>query len=907
VPASAPLLTTKLYLPPARPNLVPRPRLTARVSEGLTHPLTLISAPAGFGKTTLISEWRASQTGRGFRLAWLSLDNEDSDPTRFLTYLVAALGTLQPGLGDNALARLQSPGLPYQVILTSLINDLTDFDQPFALVLDDYHLITARPIHEALSFFLDHLPPQAHLVILTRADPPLPLARLRARGQLVEIRAADLRFNSDEVAAFLNDLMGLGLSTEDLAALEARTEGWIAGLQLAVLSMQGRDDVSRFVSRFTGSQRYIVDYLADEVLNRQTEAVQSFLLQTSILDRMTGSLCDALTGCAGGQATLEALERANLFVIPLDDDRRWYRYHHLFADVLRSRLRQRQPERWVELHRRAAQWFEHNGLPEEAVPYALAAEDYEGAVRLIELVSWRLVKRGSVLVLLRWIQALPHEFVYSHLRLCFNYAQALIEQGYLDQSEPLLQLIERALSEEGATPDLLKDLSENVDPALIRAAGEMPLSARLPAMVDLLRTAVERLRNNPEQARAYCDRALQRIPAGDLLDHCVALLYSGNLHLLNGKMAEARQALLESVRESKIVGHDLIHFGAVVNLGLLSALEGKLHQTMSFFMEASRYAREQPQPMPDGFARIRMANVQYEWNDLPQAAANIEEGLRQAEGSDDFSLLREGCVARASLEQALGNPDSAASYLARAEQVARNIETTQGVAPIHPMRARLWIARRNLSAAEQWAEQSGLGPDRELHFRDEYGLLTLARLFIVQNWPEEAGRLLDRMLPFAASAGRQGRVIEIQMLRALAFMSGKNVHQALTALGQALSLAQPEGYVRIFLDEGEPMRELLRHAGSRGIAPQYAARLLSEFAKEPGAPPAIPQPLIEPLSERELEVLRLLAAGKSNDEIAVDLVLATGTVKKHLSNIFGKLNVGSRTQCVARARELGLL
>jgi ATP/maltotriose-dependent transcriptional regulator MalT len=372
-------------------------------------------------------------------------------------------------------------------------------------------------------------------------------------------------------------------------------------------------------------------------------------------------------------------------------------------------------------------------------------------------------------------------------------------------------------------------------------------------------------------------------------------------------MVEARQALLESARESKIAGHDLAHIGAVDNLGLLSALEGKLHQAMSFFTEASQYARERSQRMPDGFARIRIANIQYEWNDLPQASANVQEGLRQAEGGQDFGFLRESYVARARLEQALGNPDSAASYLAKAEQVAQNVETTQGITPVKPMQARLWIAMGNLVAAEQWAAQSGLEPDGELHFRDEYSLLTLARLFIVQNRPEDAGRLLGRVLPFTASAGRQGRVIEILMLHALTFKTGKELPQALTALERALSLAQPEGYVRLFLDEGEPMRELLRHAGSRGIAPQYVARLLSEFAREPGAPPAIPQPLIEPLSERELEVLRLLAAGKSNEEIAEGLVLATGTVKKHLSNIFGKLNVESRMQCVARARELRLL
>jgi len=368
VSTSAPLLTTKLYLPPARPTLVPRPRLTAHLSDGLTRPLTLISAPAGFGKTTLLSEWRASDAGRDFPLAWLSLDDDDNNPTRFLTYVVAALATLQPGLGETTLALLHSPQPPPpQAILTSLINDLGEFEDPFALVLDDYHLITAQPVHEALTFILDHLPPPMRLVILTRADPPLPLARLRVRNQLTEIRAADLRFTHDEAATFLNRVMRLALSADDVRALETRTEGWIAGLQLAALalqtplSMEGRGAPSRFITTFSGSHHYIVDYLADEVLNRQPDPVRAFLLQTSILDRLTGALCDALTQRTDGQVMLEVLEQANLFVIPLDDERRWYRYHHLFADALRNRLQQAQPDWLSDLHRRAAEWHEQNG------------------------------------------------------------------------------------------------------------------------------------------------------------------------------------------------------------------------------------------------------------------------------------------------------------------------------------------------------------------------------------------------------------------------------------------------------------------------------------------------------------------------------------------------------------------
>ncbi|HET7091287.1 MAG TPA: hypothetical protein VFL17_21845, partial [Anaerolineae bacterium] len=404
VATSAPFLATKLYIPRARPHLVPRPRLIRRLVDGLARPLVLISAPAGFGKTTLMSEWRASEAGRDFPLAWLSLDDDDNDLTRFLAYFVAALRALMPGFGDTALALLQSPQPPLpKAVLTGLINDLSDFDAPFALVLDDYHVITAQPIHGALTFLLDHLPPHIHLVLLTRADPPLPLPRLRARNQLTGIRAADLRFTVDETADFLNRVMALNLSAGDIAALEQRTEGWIAGLQLAALSMQGHDaqGLSDFITAFTGGHHYIADYLAEEVLNRQSDAVRSFLLKTSILDRLTASLCNALTERVDGQTTLEALEQANLFVTPLDDDRGWYRYHHLFADVLRSRLRQAYPDQLPELHRRAAEWYELNGLAYEAIQHLLASSAFQDMARLVEQEAMTKLNRGEVTLLLR--------------------------------------------------------------------------------------------------------------------------------------------------------------------------------------------------------------------------------------------------------------------------------------------------------------------------------------------------------------------------------------------------------------------------------------------------------------------------------------------------------------------------
>jgi LuxR family transcriptional regulator, maltose regulon positive regulatory protein len=444
VPTETPLLSTKLFLPAPRPTLVPRPRLTARLNEGLNHPLTLVSAPAGSGKTTLLSEWRASERSRRYTLAWLSLDQHDNDIVRFLTYLIAAVAKVRPGFGETPRALLHSPQPPEaQTILTHLISELGELEMPLALVLDDYHLITARPIHDALAFLLDHLPPQIPLVILTRADPPLTLARLRARNQLTEIRAADLRFTTEEAAAFLHRTMGLSLSPQDVAALEARTEGWIAGLQLAALSMQGRSDITGFVTAFTGSHTYVAEYLAEEVLEHQPEGVQTFLLQTSILERLNPELCEAVTGRPDGQAVLTALHRANLFVIPLDDAGQWFRYHHLFADLLQARLRQTlSADAIAALHQRAAAWYEQNGFAVEAVNHSLAAKDFDSAARLVEQNAEAMITRGELATLLQWIEALPSEVTQRRPASILAKAWVLTLAGAVQQVEPLLQQAE---------------------------------------------------------------------------------------------------------------------------------------------------------------------------------------------------------------------------------------------------------------------------------------------------------------------------------------------------------------------------------------------------------------------------------------------------------------------------------
>lgn len=557
-----PLLTTKLYLPPARPTLVPRPRLTTRVSEGLTRPLTLISAPAGFGKTTLVSEWRATEAGRNVPLGWLSLDDDDNDAARFLTYLIAALATLQPGLGGATRALLESPQPPpAQAILTNLINDL-------------------------------------------------------------------------------NQVMGLALSADDVRALESRTEGWIAGLQLAALSMHGLADRANFIAAFTGSHHYIVDYLAEEVLSRQSETVRTFLLQTSILDRLTAPLCNTLTGRADGQATLEAIEQANLFVIPLDDERRWYRYHHLFADVLRNRLGQLHPDRLPDLHRLAAQWLEHAALFEDAVQHAMAAEDYEFAARLIAGITRKVLERESVSVTARWLNGLPKPLVFSHPVLSIDYAWVLAFSGNFDEVEPALQLIEKAMRGESSTPEGIsfRNLLDGDPAALSQTVGGAPTRSRLPAIIDLVRAFVERFRD-PQKAKMYCERALQQIPVEDKRDHSTALVFLGHALLLNGEAARAEHVLLDAIREGRSLNIHSVYLSAVNYLAQQFVLQGKLREAMALLSEAARYVEAQPEPILAGIERIRLGDIQREWNDLTAASENISQGVRQAESGGDFIIL----------------------------------------------------------------------------------------------------------------------------------------------------------------------------------------------------------------------------------------------------------------------------
>ncbi|MFN8597898.1 MAG: LuxR C-terminal-related transcriptional regulator [Anaerolineae bacterium] len=897
-----PLLATKLFIPPRRPrdSVVARARLTERLTAIDGQRLTLVSAPAGFGKSTLISEWIPYSE---HCVPWLSLDANDNDPQRFWAYVIAALQMLRPELGASALALLES-SQPIESILIALLNDVAAFPDRFVLVLDDYHLVEAPAIHAGLTFLLDHLPPQMHLMITSRSDPPLPLARWRVRRQLDEIRAADLRFTPDEAAQFLNHVMGLNLSADDVAALETRTEGWIAGLQLAALSMQGHDDVGSFIRSFTGSHAYIVDYLAEEVVQRQSADVQSFLLQTSILDRMCGDLCDAVLDRTGSQATLERLQHGNLFVIPLDDERRWYRYHHLFADVLRARLRDAQPDTVRALHRRASEWHERNGLFIEAIRHAHAAGSTDEAARLIEQHGLALIARGESRMILAALEALPDRVFQGRPRLCIVHGAVLSLMNQTEAAEMRLQEAERAIAHLPSDEQTrhLRGIVLTIRAELSRYMGDVAVSVHLAREAKTL------------------------LPPTDRAAHQRAIDYAALDFLLTGDMVRAAEVYPDKLIKSTGASGDLIgHFSAISTVAWAHLYEGRLREAAQLFeaglAEAATAGLQHS--FADVFYHLGLGTIYYEWNDLETAEAHLNRGLQLAESrmSIEANGALIGSMTLSLTRQARGDAAGAREVLDHFAKLAHQHHFAAPlIARSEALRAHLLLLQGDIDAVEHWLETNGLTVDAELTYPLERGHLTLARVLIVRQNSREALQLLTRLLHDAESKARFNSVIEIQMLRALAFQAEGNAHEAFTALEGALTLAEPEGYIRTFIDEGEPLRLLMADFGlliekRPGPLRRYVDQLLSAFptghstSHEPsiGNQQSTINHLIEPLSDREREVLRLIADGFSNQEIAAKLIIGLGTVKTHINNIFGKLGAKNRTQAVARARELNLL
>jgi LuxR family maltose regulon positive regulatory protein len=905
---AGPLLETKLHVPRRRRGLVARPRLSERLSRGAESALTLVSAPAGFGKTTLLTEWLAAAPADGRSAGWLSLDQRDNDPALFWTYLVAALKTAANGIGATALSLLQSPQAPTEAVLATLLNDLDAISNDVVLVLDDYHVIDARKVQDGMTFLLEHLPPQIHLVIASRADPALPLARLRGRGELVEIRAADLRFTPDEAAAYLNGPMGLVLTARDVVALEGRTEGWIAALQLAALSLQGRDDVAAFIAGFAGDDRYIVDYLAEEVLDRQPEHVRHFLLQTSILDRLSGPLCDAVTGQDGGKAKLAELERGNLFLAPLDDRRRWYRYHQLFADVLQAHLLDKQPDDVPDLHRRASAWYEQNGEPSEAIRHALAAYDFGRAADLVELAIPAMRKSRQEAALRAWIKVLPDEVVRVRPVLTVGFAGALVAGGELEGVEDRLRDAERWLD---ATTGIRERSQAPSAEMVVVDDEEFP---RLPGTIELYRAALALARGDVLGTMRHAHRALDLSPEDDHLSRAAPAGLLGLAYWASGDLEAAHSAYADCMAGLRRAGHIADTFGCAIALADIRLAQGRPREAMRTYEQALRRAPEQGGSVLRGTADmyVGISELHRERNDLSAATQNL---LRSQELGEHTGLPQNRYrwrVAMARIREAEGDLAGALELLDEAERRYVS-DFFPDVRPVPALRARVWLAHGALGEALGWARERGLSVEDDLSYLREFEHITLARVLLAryttdraERFIQEATGLLERLLRAAEEGKRSGSVIEILVLQALAHQVRGDVPAALASLQRALTLAEPEGYARIFVDEGPPMASLLRAVAKQGIASSYVRRLLAAVNKTEDSTP-VEQGLIEPLSERELDVLRLLGTDLDGPDIARELIVSLNTMRTHTKNIYAKLGVNNRRAAVRRAAELDLL
>jgi LuxR family maltose regulon positive regulatory protein len=904
-----PLLETKLYVPRSRRPLVPRPRLSERLDRGTVSKLTLVSAPAGFGKTTLLTEWLAAGPAApaGERLAaWLSLDRADNGPAAFWAYVIAALRTVASGVGESALTLLQAPRPPpIETVLTALLNDLRAVAGEIVLVLDDYHVIDAPEVQDAMAFLLDHLPPGLHVVIASRADPALPLARWRGRGELAEIRAAELRFTPDEAASYLNEMMGLQLTAQDVAALEARTEGWIAALQLAALSMQGRDDVAGFIAGFAGDDRYVVDYLAEEVLARQPGRVQAFLLQTSILGRLSGPLCDAVTGQGGGKAMLEALDRGNLFLVPLDDRRRWYRYHHLFADVLQARLLDEQPGQVPGLHRRASAWYQQNGEPPEAIGHALAAQDFGRAADLVEraIPAMRITRQEATVH--GWLKALPDEVVRARPMLSFAVAGALLTGGEPEEVEVRLRDAGRWLEEAAATGE------ESLAPSGEMVVADEEEYRRLPGAIELYRSALALVRGDVPGAVRHARRTLDRALTEDHGVRAGAAGFLGLAFWTSGDLEAAHPAWAQCAAGLRRSGQIADIFGCAIAMADIRLVQGRLGEAMRTYDQALQRASEQDGPVLRGTADmyVGMSEVHRERGDLQAATQQL---LRSQELGEYNGLPQNPYrwrVAMARIRQAEGDLGGALDLLGEAERLYVG-DFFPNVRPVPALKARVWIAQGRLGEVLGWAREQGLSADDDLSYLREFEHITLARMLLARYQDErslhQAALLLDRLLLAAEAGERTGRVIEILVLQALTHQRLGDIPAALACLERAVTLAEPEDYVRVFADEGPPMASLFRALAKQGTAGNYVRRLLAAVG-ETGYDGPVKQALIEPLSERELDVLRLLGTELDGPAIARELMVSLHTVRTHTKHIYAKLAVTNRRSAVRRAQELDLV
>lgn len=907
---ASPLVETKLHVPGLRRDLVARPRLTDLLSRGADSRLTLVSAPAGFGKTTLLAGWMASEAARQRSVAWLSLEEGERRPTSFWPYLVTSLQGAAPGVGAGVLPLLQSGRSPVEHALATVLNELGSLTDDLDLVLDDYHLAEGPEVNAGMTFFLEHLPAQVHLVISTRSDPALPLARMRARGELVEIRAADLRFTADEATAYLNEVAGLALAASDVVALEGRTEGWVAALQLAALSLQGREDVSGFIAGFAGDDRYVVDYLVEEVLSRQPEPVRRFLLQTSVLDRLCGPLCDAVTGGSGGKAMLEGLDRANLFVVPLDDTRRWYRYHHLFSDVLQTHLLDERPDEVVGLHRRASQWYDDAGEPLPAVRHALAAGEVERAASLVELAIPDLRRARQEATIRGWVDDLPDEVVRARPVLAVGLVGGLMASSEFEDVEARLDHVERLLA---------SGRDEAPGSSARMVVVDHDELARLPGAIAMYRAALALVAGDLAETVRHADRAIEQAAEEDHLIRAGASALSGLASWATGDLEAAHRAYSASVVGLDRAGHVSDVLGCSITLADLAITQGRLGGAQRTYEDALRLASRQAGPVVRGVAdmHVGLSQIAFERGDLHAARQSLQQAREIGEGAGLPQHPHRWRVAAARLREADGDLVGARDLLDEAERVYVG-DFSPNVRPVSALRARLMLAQDDLGGALAWASQRGLSPEDDLSYLRECEHITLARILLARSTAEgsepvlrDASRLLERLLAAAEEGGRTGSAIEILVLQALADQARDDLAGAEARLERALSLGEQEGYVWVFVGEGPALGSLLRRVAKRRSGWGYVRRLLVD-AGQGGPVPAVrsrpaSQGLVEPLSDRELDVLRLLGSDLDGPAIARELTVSLNTLRTHTKHIYAKLGVNSRRAAVRRAAALDLL
>ena len=910
------LLATKLYPPPLRSELVSRHRLIEKLNQGLYRKLTLISAPAGFGKTTLIGEWLGAiqkefknENQPIYKTAWFSMDKDDNEETRFLNYFVTAIKRIDDPenvIGERAFRILQSTQLPQtNAVLTSLINEIAQIQHKIILIFDDYHMIDSQMIHDGVVFFIENMPPQIHLVISTREDPPLPIPRLRARDQLTELRAADLRFSLSESGEFLTRVMGLSLSEKDNAALENRTEGWIAGLQLAAISLQGHPDISRLIQSFTGSNRFVLDYLVDEVLNQQPERIQSFLLKTSILDRLCGSLCNELTGQNHSQGILEMLERANLFIIPLDGERQWYRYHHLFADLLRQRLRQTSPGQEPILNNRASAWYEQNNFLNEAIEHSLQAGEHKHSAAMIAGIADDLWKRGEHLKLRGWLEKLTEDWVCIQPKLCIYHAWFLFSTGLQEEADRYLQAAEQSLieatqeSEISSThPEITPDLDRNL------------LEGRLNAIRALAKTWGEDF----STMIRYASSALSLLPIRDPW-RSMAELVLGDAYYYKGEMQASYQTRLKTAAACQ--AEDDLFFYMIANLKVATSLRemGKLEQAISICKDQLEFARENglTNTIFAGWAMGLLGIILADRNDLEQALKLTTRYVEIAKGND-LGFVGSSYMWLMKTQFYRGELDAAESTLNELAEIGQKHYLPHHISgPLKAWQARLALAQNRLEIYSQVVASSDLEENGVIPLIYDEVVLVHTRFLLLQGNYADASRILEPLIEATQNGGSTARLIELLVLQALANQGQGELELAIHHIEHALSLAEPGGFVRFFIDEGPPMARLLIEALSRGIAKNYVQSLLAAFpdieAEQPktGESPPGDEVWIEALSTRETDILKLIAEGLTNQEIASRLYLSLNTVKVHTRNIYGKLGVNSRTQAAAKARTFGIL